>query len=471
MAGLDPAFLISCGKRIKQSVRSGEKEMFFGILDVFIVCALIMLNGLFAMSELAVISSRKARLQHRAEEGDAKAGAALNLAENPQRFLTTIQIGITLVGVLSGAFGGASLAKHLAEFISSFSSIAKYSNSIALALVVGLITYFSLLAELIPKRLALSNPEEIASAVARPMKALSRIASPVIHLLSLSTEFVLKLARFKPEKDQPVTEEEIKVLISQATVAGVFHEAEQEMVERVFRLGDRHVGVMMTPRNKIVWLDVNDPPEKLRRKITKSYYSRFPVAQGRMGNLLGVVHVRDIAVRCLSGQTLDLRASMHRPLFVHENTHALKVLELFRESGHQMALVVDEYGTIEGVVTVSDIMEAIVGEIPSAEAKDEPRIAQREDGSWLVDGMLPVDELKAQFHIRKLPGERAAHFQTLGGFAMDNLKRVPVLGDNFECCGYRFEIVDMDGLRVDKVMIRKIDVPVREEGKGADEDD
>jgi putative hemolysin len=252
-------------------------------------------------------------------------------------------------------------------------------------------------------------------------------------------------------------------------MAGVFHEAEQEMVERVFRLGDRRVGVMMTPRNKIVWLDVNDSPDKLRRKISKSYYSRFPVAHGRMGNLLGVVHVRDIAARCLSGQPLDLRASMHKPLFVHESTHALKVLERFRESGHQMALVVDEYGTIEGIVTLSDIMEAIIGDIPSAEEKEAPRIVLREDGSWLVDGMLPVDELKAQFRIKKLPGERAEHFQTLGGFAMDYLKRVPAVADYFECCGYRFEIVDMDGLRVDKVMLQKVEIA--ETGGETDEGD
>lgn len=444
--------------------------MFFGIFDVLIVCVLIMLNGLFAMSELAVVSSRKARLQHRADEGDARAAAALKLAENPQRFLSTVQIGITLVGVLSGAFGGASLAKHLAYSLSSVPMIAEYSETIAMVVVVGVITYFSLLAELVPKRFALNSPEEIASVVAKPMKVLSRIASPIIFLLSITTEFLLRLSGFKPEKELPATEEEIKVLIGQATVAGVFHEAEQEMVERVFRLGDRRVGVMMTPRNKIEWLDVNDPPEKLRRRITKSVYSRFPVAHGRMGNLLGVVHVSDIAARCLNGQPLDLRASIHKPLFVHESTHALKVLELFKESGLQMALVVDEYGTIEGIVTLSDILEAIIGDIPSAEEREEPRIAEREDGSWLIDGMLPVDELKARFHIRKLPGERAGHFQTLGGFAMDYLKRVPSVADTFECCGYRFEIVDMDGLRVDKVMLRRIDLqPVTEdEERGSD---
>ena len=318
--------------------------MVHAIIDVFIVVMLVLLNGLFAMSELAVVSSSKPRLKHRAEEGDARAGAALDLTGNLQRFLSTIQIWITLIGILSGAFGAANLAVHLSGPISTIPVLAKYSDTISLALVVGLITYFSLLAELVPKRVALGRPEDIASMVAKPMKALSRIAAPVIHGLSFSTEFVLRLAGYRPTKEPPVTEEEIRTLIGQATSAGVFQEAEQEMVERVFRLADRRVGVMMTPRDRIVRLDINDSPEKTRRKITKSFYSRFPVAQGRTGNILGVVHVRDIAVRCLSGKPIDLRASIHKPLYVHENTHALKVLELLRESGLQMALVVDEDG-------------------------------------------------------------------------------------------------------------------------------
>ncbi len=441
--------------------------MVLGILDVFVVCLLIFINGLFAMSEMALVSARRPRLQQRAEDGDSQAGAALDLAENPKRFLATVQIGITLVGVLSGAFGGASLAKRLSTLLAPIPYVGQYSESISLALVVGLITFFSLLAELVPKRVALSSPEDIASAVAVPMKTLSRIAYPFIQLLSWSSDAVLKLVRFRPAKEQPVTEEEIRLMIAQATIAGVFLEAEQEMVERVFRLGDRRVGMMMTPRNRIEWLDVNDPPEKTKRKIARSIFSRFPVCQGRLANILGVVHVRDLAVRSMTGKTLDLKASMHRPVYVHENTHALKVLELFRESGLQMALVIDEYGTIEGVITLSDILESIVGDIPSAEAFEEPSILMREDGSWLVDGMLPIDELKAQFHIRKLPGERTGLFQTLSGFVMSYLKRVPVSGDHFECCGYRFEVVDMDRHRVDKVMIREMEKPI-DEGTGGE---
>ncbi len=248
------------------------------------------------------------------------------------------------------------------------------------------------------------------------------------------------------------------MLIGQATMAGVFDEAEQEMVERVFRLGDRRVGVLMTPRNKVRWLDLNDSSEKTRSKITKSYYSRFPVGQ-KGGNIQGVIHVRDIAIRCLSGKPLDLRASMHKPLFVHEGMHVLKVLELFKETGLQLAMVVDEYGTIEGIVTMSDIMEGIVGDIRSAELPEEPLMIQMDDGSWLVDGMLPVDELKANFQIKKLPGERAGRFQTLGGFAMAHLKRIPAVGDCFECCGNSFEVMDMEGLRVGKILIKKLEAP------------
>ncbi|MGA2404595.1 MAG: hemolysin family protein [Syntrophobacteraceae bacterium] len=438
--------------------------MFWGIVYIIIVLLLILTNGLLAMSEIAVISSSKTRLQRRAEEGNSNARAALDLAGNPHRFLATVQIGITLIGVLSGAFGGVSLAGLLAQPLSSLPYAGRYSESIALALVVGLITYLSLLAELVPKRIAVYAPEGIAAAIAKPMARLSAIASPIIHVLSVSTDFVLRLFRFRPVKEGPVTEEEIRILIGQATVAGVFEEAEQDMVERVFRLGDRRVGVMMTPRNKVVWLDINDPPEKTRRRIVKSPYSRFPVGQ-KAGNIQGVVHVRDIATHCMSGKPLDLRVLMHKPLFVHESARALKILKHFRESGQQMALVVDEYGTVEGIVTLTDILEAIVGDIASAEELEEPRIIRRGDGAFLVEGTLPVDELKAFFHVRKLPGERAGRFQTLGGFTMAHLKRVPAVSDRFECCGYSFEIVDMEGRRVRKVLITKLVKSEAEPGK------
>jgi putative hemolysin len=239
----------------------------------------------------------------------------------------------------------------------------------------------------------------------------------------------------------------------------VFEEAEQAMVERVFRLGDRRAGVLMTPRRRVTWLDINDPPEKHRRIIARSIHSRFPVCQGKLSNTLGIVHVRDLMVRSMAAQPLNLRASLKQPLFVHERTHVLKVLEMFKESGTHMAMIIDEYGTVEGLVTLTDILEAIVGDLPSLDERDEPKVVQREDGSWLVDGLLPVDELKEMFRIKALPQEEAGHYQTLGGFAMTHLKRIPSAGDRFECCGLRFEILDMDGHRVDKVLIEQIDQP------------
>ncbi len=455
---MNPAFLIGAPGRAEAD------RMYFGILDIVIVFMLIILNGMFAMSEVAMISARKARLQQSAEEGDEKARAALELAGNPQRFLSTTQIGITLISILSGAFGGASLARLLSVRLAGIPYIAKYNDTISLIVVVAVITYFSLIiGELIPKRVALAWPESIARVVARPMEIMSRVASPVIPLLTVSTEFLLKVFGFRPTTEPPVTEEEIRVLISQATVAGVFEESEQKMVERVFRLGDRRVGAMMTPRNKIAWLDLNGSAEKTRRKIARTHFSRFPVCYGRLGNLTGMLHIRDIARRCLNGQPLDLRASMKKPLYVHESMHGLKVLELFRESGTQIAVVIDEYGTIEGLVTMSDILEAIVGDIPSVEDLEEPRIVQRDDGSWLIDGMLPIDELKAHLHIRILPAERAGGYQSLGGFVMTFLQRIPSMGDRFECCGYRFEVLDMDRRRVGKVLVQRTEDPSQQE--------
>jgi putative hemolysin len=428
--------------------------MSFNFIEIVFILLLIIANGVFSMSEIAVISARKARLQQLSEEGDIRAEVALELANAPSLFLATIQMGITLVGVLTGAFGGATISNRLAAALDGMPLLAPYSHTIALGVVVLTITFLSLvLGELVPKRLALNSPEGIASIVAAPMRRLSRIASPAVWLLSASTELVVKLLGMRPSTEPPVTEEEIIFLINQGTMAGVFEEAEQEMLERVFRLGDRRVGAIMTHRKKIVWLDINDPIEKNRRIIARSVYSRFPVCQGRLGNIVGVVHVRDLLARNLAGQPLDLKAASQPPLFVHENMHVVKVMELFRESGTQFALVIDEYGTIEGIVTLNDILESVVGDIPSLDELDEPKVVQREDGSWLVDGTLPVDEVKEIFEIKKLPGEKSGHYQTLGGFVMTYLKRIPAAGDHFECCGLRFEVVDMDGHRVDKVLI------------------
>jgi putative hemolysin len=435
-------------------------------LDILLILLLILANGALAMSEFAIISARKERLQQWAESGNVKAKTALKLANSPNLFLATVQVGITVVGVLSGVFGGYKIANNLAGWLSLFPALEPYSQSLALGLVVLVMSFLSLLiGELVPKRLALENPERIAAIVSPAMALLSAIASPAVRFLSASTDLILRVIGMRPSSEPPITEEEIKLLIGQGTVAGVFEEAEQEMLERVFRLGDRRVGVLMTPRKRVTWLDINDPPEKHRRIIARSTHSRFPVCQGKLSNTLGVVQVRDLLIRSMTGRSLNLSAAMKHPLFVHETTHVLRVLERFKESGTHMAMIIDEYGTVEGLVTLTDILEAIVGDLPSVDEREEPKVVQREDGSWLVDGLLPADELKEMFHIKMLPEEEAGHYQTLGGFAMTYLKRIPSAGDRFECCGLRFEILDMDGHRVDKILIEQADQPLTEEIK------
>ena len=406
------------------------------------------------MSEMAIISSRKVRLQQMANQGDAKAKAALELAEAPNRFLSTVQVGITLIGILTGAFGGATIADKLALYVGLIPGLAPYSRAIAFGMVVLTITYLSLIVgELVPKRLALNNPERIAANVAIPMRALAAGAYPVVHLLSTSTDLVLRILGIGPSTEPQVTEEEIKVLIEQGTEAGTFEEAEQDMVQRVFRLGDRPVNALMTPRPDIVWLDLEDSAEENRHKMMDSCHSRFPVCQGGLDNVLGVMHVTDLLARTLSGQPLDLTISLRQPVFVPESTRGLKVLELFKQTGIHVALVVDEYGVIQGLVTLNDVLVEIVGDVPSAGELEDPQAVQREDGSWLLDGMLPVDEFVELFDIDELRGDHQGSYQTLGGFVMTHLGRIPAAADHFEWEGMRFEVMDMDGNRVDKVLV------------------
>jgi putative hemolysin len=423
--------------------------------EILVILILIIANGVFAMSEMAVVSARKARLQEIAERGDVKARAALELANSPNRFLSTVQVGITLIGIMAGAFGGATLSTKLAGAIDQIPLLAPYSQAIGFGVVVLTITYLSLIVgELVPKRLALKSPEKIAANIAVPMRWVSAIAYPVVHLLTTSTEAVLRLLGANEPSDEPlVTEEEIKVLVRQGAEAGTFEAAEQDMVERVFRLGDQRVSSLMTPRLDIVWLDLNDSAEMNRQKMIESRHSRFPVCQDTADNVLGVAHVTDMLVQSLSGQPLDLPAILRQPLFIPEGTHALKVLELFKQFSTHIALVVDEYGVLQGVVTLNDVMEVIIGDVPFADQPHESPAIQREDGSWLLDGMLPIDKFKEILTIEELPGEERGNYQTLGGFVITQLGRIPTSTDHFEWEGVRFEVMDMDGNRVDKVMV------------------
>jgi len=429
------------------------------IFEVLFILLLVVANGVFALSEMAVVSARKVRLQQWANEGNTNARTALELANAPTRFLSTVQVGITLIGILAGALGGATIAKKLALLLSQIRWLAPYSQAIGLGIVVVSITYLSLIiGELVPKRVALNNPERIAATIATPMRALSALASPVVHLLSTSTEVALRLLGIKPSLEPQVTEEEIRVLIKQGTEAGTFEVAEQDMVQRVFRLGDRQVSGLMTPRLEIVWLDLEDLAENNRHKMTRSAHSRFPVCQGGLDNVIGVVQVKDLLARSLAGEVIDLTAALQTPLFVPESMPALNVLELFKQSGTHTALVVDEYGVVQGLVTLNDILEALVGDIPSVDELAEPQVVQREDGSWLLDGLLPVEDFFELFNIQALADEQRGNYQTLGGFVTTHLGRIPAAADHFEWRKLRFEVMDMDGNRVDKVLIMPISI-------------
>jgi magnesium and cobalt exporter, CNNM family len=429
----------------------------FATLEFALVILLILANGVFAMSETAFVSARKVRLQQWANEGNAKAAAALEFVNSPNRLLSTVQLGITLIGILAGAFGGATIAGALAEKIHAIPWLAPYSDALALALVVIVITYLSLvIGELVPKRIALNNPERIAMFMVRTMQVLSAISSPFIRLLSLSTEGILRLIGLRPSSEPPITEEEINVLIEEGTQIGTFEAAEQDMIERIFRLGDRRVSALMTHRPDIIWLDVNDPLLDITQTIRESIYSRFPVCDGSLDNVLGMLHVKDLLLQYMVGQPLDLKAALQTPLYVIDNTSTLKVLELFKQTGQQAALVIQEYGDIEGLITLNDILEAIVGDISSNDDLDHPQAVQREDGSWLLDGMLPIDELKDILHVRALPEESSGDYETLAGFVLTELGRIPAPADHFEWDRFRFEVMDMDGRRIDKVLVQPL---------------
>ncbi|WP_029010468.1 hemolysin family protein [Azospirillum halopraeferens] len=421
--------------------------------ELLVILLLILVNGFFALSELAVISARRARLQQLAEEhGSRRARAALALAEDPGRFLSAVQIGITLVGIVAGAYGGAAFAEPLGTMLNSVVWIAPYGEGVAFALIVAAITYLSLIVgELVPKRMALAHAEPIAMAVAGPMTALSRIAGPFTWLLAASTEGLLRLLRLPATRAHTVTEEEVKLLIREGTRSGVFAPAERQMIEGVLRLSDRPVRAIMTPRHAVVWLDPDDPPDAVAGEIAAAGFSRFPVCHGQVDEVQGIVAAGTLLDRALRGQPFDLRAAMVDALIVHDGTPVIRLLELFREATVRMAVVVDEYGSVEGIVTVTDILESIAGDLPvPGEARE--RAVRRDDGSWLLDGMTPIDEVEALLGLSGLAGEGDYH--TLAGFVLDRLGHLPVTAEHVTWRGLRFEVVDMDGRRIDKVMIR-----------------
>ena len=421
-------------------------------IEILIIVMLILVNGLFAMAEIAIVSARKTRLQQQAQEGNKKALVALELANAPNQFLATIQIGITLVGIVAGAFGGATIAEKLADALQQVPPLAPYGEAIGVAVVVLAITYLTLvIGELVPKRLGLNNAEQVAARLAPFMRTLSRLASPAVRSLGLSTDLVLRLLGVRPGEETPVSEEEINLLLQHGTRAGVFQLAEQEMVEQVFLLGDATVKTIMTPRPEIVWLNLDDPAEELSRVVAAGGHSRYPVGRGDLDHVLGLVFIKNLLAACLEGKPLDIEAALQPALFLPESATVLEAVARLKEKHTDAALVIDEYGGLEGLITVDDILRAIVGDIPTPGQAVEPGAVRREDGSWLLDGTLPVAQVRKLLDIVSLPHQDSA-YQTLGGLVMLYLQRVPSPGDRFECCGWRFEVVDMDGRRVDKVL-------------------
>jgi len=420
-------------------------------LELLIVFALVLLNGFFAMSELAVVSSRKSRLQALARSGVPGSRTALALAEEPGTFLPTVQIGITLVGVLAGAFSGATVANKLALWLSTFPALQPISHGLAIALVVTAITYLSLIVgELVPKQIALRNAEGIATRVARPLYQLSRIASPAVWLLRVSSDAILRLLGVRKAAGHVVTVEEVRALVAEGAEAGVFEHSEREIIERALRLDDRSVQTIMTPRHEIVWIDIDDSPADIARKIRKSGHSRYPVCRNSPDEVLGFVLARDLLLQAFEGKPFDLKSVIRAVPAVHESTTALEALEMVRNSAVHVALVVDEYGSLQGIATVKDITEAIVGTIRESEQPEQPEAVRREDGAWLVDGLMAIPEAKHVIGIPDVPENEGFH--TVAGFVMWQLGRVPKAGDRFEWRGWTFEVADMDGRRIDKVI-------------------
>jgi putative hemolysin len=423
------------------------------ILHLSIVLLLILVNGVYAMAEISLISARKARLLALAEAGNPGAQAAIELKANPSRLLSTVQIGVTLIAVLSGTFGEATLGDRLQRHLETYSVvIGEYAHSISMAVVVVGISYFSLiLGELVPKRIALLYPEPIAAALALLMRAIARMGAPMERFLSASTNFVLRLLPLGSQGAAPVTDEEINFMLREGAAAGHIPHAETAIVEMALRLGDRRASAVMTPRTQIEWLELDDPEEENRRKIRESAYSRFPVVQGGSQQVIGIVQAKDLLASWLAGQPFDLRAATRPPLYLPNTVTVLRVLEVFKTSGEPMALIVDEYGDLEGLVTPSDILEALVGDIPGSAEADQ-RVVRRDDGTWLIDGMVGLDELKQVLGISRLPDEHV-DFHTLGGYLMARLNRVPMEADRITAGDYRFEVVKMDGRRVDRVLV------------------
>lgn len=419
-------------------------------MEIVIIFILIFLNGIFAMSEMALISARKIKLESLARKGDQRAKEALALSHNPDRFFSTVQIGITLIGILMGIFSGDKIKNSVLHFIEKSEWLQPYGNTLAVIIVVILITYFSLvLGELVPKRIGLARSEQISRMMARPMNVLSRIAFPFIWLLSISSGAIVKLLKIKVSAN-PITEEEIKAVINEGALSGTIDEDEQEIIERVFHLGDRNITSLMTHRTDVIWIDVNEPPGKYRKTISEAVHSVYPLCDGTVDNLLGVIYTRDLY---LASPGASIRDLMKKPLFIPENNSAYQVMEKFKMSKTGFGFIVDEYGSFQGMITMKDLLEAIVGDMPEAD-EDDYEIIARKDGTYLVDAQIPFYDFLTYFEKEDwITDEEQQEFDTLAGFILHHLEHIPQVGENVVWRGFIFEIVDMDGHRIDKILV------------------
>ena len=427
------------------------------LTELAVILFLLALNGVFAMSELAIVTARKGRLEQRAEDGDAGARAALSLAQDPTQFLSTVQVGITLIGVLAGAFGGATLAEKLTATFARIPAVADYAEALALGIVVTGITYLSLLiGELVPKRVALSQPERVASLVARPMRLLSRIAAPIVKLLTGPTNLVLRIFGLRVSSEPSITVEEIRSLVEQGAESGVVEDTEHQMVEGVFRLGDRLVSDLMTPRTQLEWIDLADPPERLREELARQAKSRFLICEENPDNVLGVVFAEDLLGQCLSGGQLELRPVIRQPLYVPAAMPALTLLERLRTSRQQIAVALDEYGGLQGVVFLDDLVETVVGDLPLPGESTSPAIMHQGEGKWLMHGSVALEDVESTLDLDEIPDDIRGGVRTLGGLVMALLGRVAVVGDVARWDGLRAEVVDVDGRRVERVLVSRV---------------
>lgn len=430
--------------------------------DLLIILLLILFNGVFSMTEIALVSARKSKLETLAREGNRNAKIALLQAHSPSRFLSTVQIGMTLIGAFTGVYGGSNVADKISAVFSRFPWIASCSKSISMVLVVVVITFFTMiLGELVPKQIGLANPELISKNMVRPMKFFGMLVWPVIWILTKTSDLLIKLLNIHPSSDSKVTEEEIKEIVQEGTKEGEVQEIEQDIVERVFNLGDRKVGSLMTHRSDLVWLNVDDSSDKIKKIINMEAHSVYPVCDRELDNLKGIVYVKDILASNLENKTINLHNCMRKPLLVLETNTAYEILEKFRETKIHYGLVVDEYGSIAGMVTLNDILEALVGDIPDM-GDDEFEIIQRDENSWLVDGQLPFYEFIQEFKVKAFDKNKV-RYNTIGGFVLNNLRHIPKTGEKLKWKNFEFEIVDMDGNRIDKILVTKMPEEISEE--------